>query len=71
MGLKTTYSSRDGWITGKQVTTSNSNGSSKTTNYKATGKKGSLSRTLFGPSYKATSTTYRDKKGNTRTKTYK
>lgn len=71
MANKTTYSSKDGWITGKQVSRRNSDGSSESTNYKATGARGSLSRTIFGPSYKATSTTYRDKHGNTRTKTYR
>jgi hypothetical protein len=68
---KTTYSSKDGWITGKQVTTKRSDGSSETMNYKAGGKKGSLSRTILGPSYTATSKTSRDKKGNTRTKSYR
>ena len=68
-GKKTTYSSTDGRITGKQVSQTYSDGSSETTNYKATG--GEIRRTILGPDYTATSTTYRDKDGNTRTKTYK
>jgi len=62
---KTTYSSKNGLFTGKQVTTKYSDGSSKRDNYRV------ASRSVFGPSFKAASTTYRDSKGNTRTKTYR
>jgi hypothetical protein len=68
MAKKTTYTSRDGWLTGKTVT-ERSGSSTKSTHYKATGS--GLSRTILGPTWKATSTTSTDSKGNSRTKTYK
>ena len=62
MSKKTSYHSKNGRITGKTVRDGN-----KTTHYKAVDRP---FRVLFGPGYKATSTTTRDSKGNTRTKTY-
>ena len=67
MSKNTTYHSKNGSITGKTVTT-RSGGYTTSTDYKAYGS--GLSRTILGPSYTAKSTTVRDPKGNTRTKTY-
>ena len=67
MSKKTAYHSTNGSFTGKTVT-ERSGGSTKSTNYKATGS--GLSRTIMGPGWKATSTTSTDSKGNTRTKKY-
>lgn len=67
MSKHTSYHSTNGNLTGKTVT-ERSGGSTRTTNYKATGS--GLSRTIFGPGWKATSTTTRDSNGNTRTKKY-
>lgn len=67
MSKKTSYHSTNGRLTGKTVTERGSS-STKTTAYKVTG--GGLSRTIFGPGYKASSTTTTDSKGNTRTKKY-
>lgn len=64
---KTSYHSTNGKFNGKTVTES-SGGHSKSTNYKATGD--GLSRTIFGPGWKATTTTKSDPKGNTRTTKY-
>lgn len=66
---KTTYHSRDGWFTGKTETTQKSDGSKTVREYKATGE--GLSRTVFGPSWKQTSRTEVDSKGNTSTSTPK
>lgn len=63
---RTSVHSRDGKIAGKTVTTSHDGGGSKSTSYKNTSP-----GSFWGPSYKATSTTRTDSKGNTRTKTYK
>lgn len=63
---RTTTHSRDGKITGKTVNTSYGSGGSKSTSYKNT-----TPGSFWGPSYKATSTTRTDSKGNTQTKTYK
>ena len=60
----TSYSSKNGRLTGKQKTTRYGDGSSKTTNY------GVRSRSIWGVDFKPTSTTRRDKKGNSRTTTY-
>ena len=65
MSKNTTTSSKDGRITGKQVTERHGNGASTKVNYKA------ASRDIFGPNYKATSKTHTDSKGNSKTKTYK
>ncbi|MCE8519352.1 hypothetical protein KBY31_21765 [Ruegeria pomeroyi] len=67
MSKKTSYHSTNGRLTGKTVTERGSS-STKTTHYKATGS--GLSRTIMGPSWKATSTTRTDRNGNTRTKKY-
>lgn len=68
MTKKTAYHTKNGSFTGKTVT-ERSGGSTKSTHYKATGE--GLSRTIFGPGWKATSQTVTDSNGNTRTKTYK
>lgn len=67
MTKKTSYHSTNGRFTGKTVTERGSS-STRTTNYKATGS--GLSRDIFGPGWKATSTTTTDRNGNTRTKKY-
>lgn len=68
MSKKTSFHTSNGSFTGKTVTSRGSS-STKSTHYKATG--GGLSRTLFGPGWKATSTTTTDhRSGNSRTKKY-
>ncbi len=67
MSKKTTYHSTNGRFTGKSVASRGAS-STRTTHYKATGS--GLSRTIFGPGWKATSTTTTDRRGNTRTKKY-
>lgn len=67
MSKSTVYHTKNGSITGKTVT-QRSGGYTTTNDYKASGS--GLSRTIFGPAYSASSTTVRDPKGNTRTKTY-
>ncbi len=56
---KTSIHSTNGKITGKTVRDGN-----RTTHYKNTGSD------WLGPNYKATSTTVKDRNGNTRTKKY-
>ena len=68
MSKNTSYSSKDGRLTGKTVT-ERSGGSTTTTTYKATGS--GISRAILGPDWKATSKTVTDSSGNKRTKTYK
>jgi hypothetical protein len=69
MSKHTSYSSRDGRLTGKTVTDTHSNGSKTIANYKATGS--GLSRTIMGPNWSRTATTNVDSKGNSRTTTSK
>lgn len=60
---------KDGVITGKTVTTRHNDGCVTRTNYKAEGS--GIGRTLFGPSYRAQSTTTTNRDGGSKTKTYR
>lgn len=69
MSKKTTYHSLGNRLTGKTVTQrGSSNGSVKTTHYKAEGS--GLARAVFGPTWRPKSITKRDREGNTRTKKF-
>ena len=67
MSKKTSYHSTNGRLIGKTVTERGTS-STRSTHYRATG--GGLLRSLFGPGWKATSSTTSDRHGNTRTKKY-